>query len=225
MKKTKNPELKEGDKIVLIHMDGESLDPGTKGTVIGIEKVPKFAPSDLGYAYKVDWYDESDGRSISRLLLLPETDFWMYDYDNIQEVFRFSNKNDENSTEEEYNFISLFKKSDFKRFLDYVELIRQSGLVNMFQSAQFYGNGREYLQKFIDLHTHGDEMDDEKEEIYEKLLNDADFVRNMFINAAINKVESKNGEVTPENVRKNMKLLIERAFQQYVLNKRGYFNR
>ena len=225
MKKSKNPELKEGDKIVLVYMDGESLDPGTKGTVIGIENVPKFAPSDFGYAYKVDWYDESDGRSISRLLLLPETDFWMYDYDNIQEAFRFSNGNDENSTEEEYNFISLFKKSDFKRFLDYVELIRQSGLVNMFQSAQFYGNGREYLQKFIDLHTHGDEMDDEKEEIYEKLLNDADFVRNMFINAAINKVESKNGEVTPENVRKNMKLLIERAFQQYVLNKRGYFNR
>lgn len=225
MKKTKNPELKEGDKIVLIHMDGESLDPGTKGTVIGIEKVPKFAPSDLGYAYKVDWYDESDGRSISRLLLLPETDFWMYDYENIQERFKFGNEQDENSVEEEYNFISLFKKSDFNRFLDYVELIRQSGLVNMFQSAQFYGNGREYLQKFIDLHTHGDEMDDEKEEIYEKLLNDADFVRNMFINAAINKVESKNGEVTPENVRKNMKLLIERAFQQYVLNKRGYFNR
>lgn len=225
MRKTKNPVLKEGDKIVLVYMDGESLDPGTKGTVIGIEKVPSFSPNDLGYAYKVDWYDESDGRSISRLLLLPETDFWMYDYDNIQEAFRFSNGNDENSTEEEYNFISLFKKSDFKRFLDYVELIRQSGLVNMFQSAQFYGNGREYLQKFIDLHTHGDEMDDEKEEIYEKLLNDADFVRNMFINAAINKVESKNGEVTPENVRKNMKLLIERAFQQYVLNKRGYFNR
>ena len=149
----------------------------------------------------------------------------MYDYENIQERVNIGDKYDENSTEEEYNFISLFKKSDFNRFLDYVELIRQSGLVNMFQSAQFYGNGREYLQKFIDLHTHGDEMDDEKEEIYEKLLNDADFVRNMFINAAINKVESKNGEVTPENVRKNMKLLIERAFQQYVLNKRGYFNR
>ena len=225
MKKTKNPELKEGDKIVLIHMDGESLDPGTKGTVIGIEKVPKFAPSDLGYAYKVDWYDESDGRSISRLLLLPETDFWMYDYENIQERFKFGNEQDENSVEEEYNFISLFKKSDFKRFLEFVELIRQSGLVNMFQSAQFFGNGREYLQKFINLHTHGDEIDDEKEEIYEKLLNDADFVRNMFINAAINKVESKNGEVTPENVRKNMKLLIERAFQQYVLSKSGYFNR
>lgn len=225
MKKTKNPELKEGDKIVLIHMDGESLDPGTKGTVIGIEKVPKFAPSDLGYAYKVDWYDESDGRSISRLLLLPETDFWMYDYDNIQEVFRFSNKNDENSTEEEYNFISLFKKSDFKRFLEYVELIRQSGLVNMLESSQFYGNGREYLQKFIDLHTHGDEMDDEKEEIYEKLLKEADFVRNMFINAAINKIEGQNGEITPEKVKKNMILLIKRSFQQYVLSKSGYFNR
>ena len=74
MKKGKNPDLKEGDKIVLVHMDGESLDPGTKGTVIGIENVPKFSPNDLGYAYKVNWYDESDGSTISKLLLLPETD-------------------------------------------------------------------------------------------------------------------------------------------------------
>lgn len=225
MKKGKNPDLKEGDKIVLVHMDGESLDPGTKGTVIGIENVPKFSPNDFGYAYRVNWYDESDGSTISKLLLLPETDSWIHDFENIQERFKFSNDQDENSTEEEYNFISLFKKSDFKRFLEFVELIRRSGLVNMLQSSQFFGNGREYLQKFIDLHTHGDEIDDEKEEIYEKLLNDADFVRNMFINAAINKVESKNGEVTPENVRKNMRLLIERALQQYILNKKGYFTK
>jgi hypothetical protein len=225
MKKSKNPKLKEGDRIILVYMDGESLDPGTKGLVIGLEKVPKFSPNDLGYAYKVKWYDEDTNNPISALSLLPETDSWMYDFDNIQEVFRFSNGNDENSTEEEYNFISLFKKSDFKRFLEYVELIRQSGLVNMLESSQFYGNGREYLQKFIDLHTHGDEIDDEKEEIYEKLLNNADFVRNMFISAAINKIESGNGEITAERVRKNMILLIKRAFQQYVLNKNGNFNR
>ena len=225
MKKGKNPQLKEGDRIILVHMDGETLDPGTKGTVIGIEKVPKFSPNDLGYSYRVNWYDDTEENRISTLSLLPETDFWLYDFENIQERVSFGRNNDEKSTEEEYNFISLFKKSDLKRFLEYVELIRQSGLVNMFQSTQFYGNGREYLQKFIDLHSHGNEIDDEKEEIYEKLLNDSDFVRNMFINAAINKVESENREITPENVRKNMKSLIERAFQQYVMHKSGHFTK
>ena len=30
MKKSKNPKLKEGDRIILVYMDGESLDPGKR---------------------------------------------------------------------------------------------------------------------------------------------------------------------------------------------------
>jgi hypothetical protein len=225
MKKSKNPKLKEGDRIILIHMDGESLDPGTKGLVMGIEKVPHFSPNDLGYAYKVKWYDEDEDNPISALSLLPETDSWMYDFDNIQETFRFDDKDNENSTEEEYNFVSLFKKSDLKELLDYIELIRQSSLVNMMDSAPFFGSGSEYIRKFVDLHYYGKEMDENKEEIVEKMINKADYIRNMFINAGINDVERQNMSITPQNVERSMKKLIKRAFIQFVLYKRGYFNK
>jgi hypothetical protein len=225
MKKSKNPKLKEGDRIILVYMDGESLDPGTKGLVMGIEKVPHFSSNDLGYAYKVKWYDEDENKPISTLSLLPETDSWMYDFDNIQETFRFDDKDNENSTEEEYNFVSLFKKSDLKELLDYIELIRQSSLVNMMDSAPFFGSGSEYIRKFVDLHYYGKEMDENKEEIVEKMINKADYIRNMFINAGINDVERQNMSITPQNVERSMKKLIKRAFIQFVLYKRGYFNK
>jgi hypothetical protein len=37
-----NPELKKDDRIVLVHMDGESLGAGIKGKVISLETVPNF---------------------------------------------------------------------------------------------------------------------------------------------------------------------------------------
>ena len=33
MSKKKNPELKEGDRVILVYMPDESLDAGTKGVV------------------------------------------------------------------------------------------------------------------------------------------------------------------------------------------------
>ena len=72
-----NPELESGDRIMLLHMDGEPLETGVKGKVIKKTNMPKFTSSDLGYLYEVEWYD--DGKVISKLSLIPETDGWSYD--------------------------------------------------------------------------------------------------------------------------------------------------
>ena len=37
-----NPELKAGDRIILIHMDGEALGAGIKGEVLGISETWSF---------------------------------------------------------------------------------------------------------------------------------------------------------------------------------------
>ena len=39
-----NPKLKEGDRIILIHMDGEEIPIGSKGIVVGINGQPRFRP-------------------------------------------------------------------------------------------------------------------------------------------------------------------------------------
>lgn len=73
-----NPDLKPEDRIVLIYMEDESIGVGTKGKVLEKEKVPKFSKNDLGYQYRMEWYDE-DGKVVSRLSLIPEVDGWIYD--------------------------------------------------------------------------------------------------------------------------------------------------
>ena len=51
MSKKINPELKIGDRIVCIDMDGEPRYTGNKGTVMGISKQP------TGLQYDVKWDD------------------------------------------------------------------------------------------------------------------------------------------------------------------------
>jgi hypothetical protein len=76
-----NPELKEHDRIILLHMDGEDVPVGSKGKVIGIINQPKFKSSDPGYGYSVEWTDSETGNFISKLPILPEVDGWMFDKD------------------------------------------------------------------------------------------------------------------------------------------------
>jgi hypothetical protein len=69
MSKKINPELKIGDRIVCIDMDGEPGYTGNKGTVRRMSKQP------TGLQYDVRW---DDGGS---LFLLSDTDKWMYEED------------------------------------------------------------------------------------------------------------------------------------------------
>ena len=71
----KNPELNVGDKVLLVHMEGETL-YDLEGEVIRIENVPKFDKNSSGIQYNVKWFDE-DGKVVSNLSLIPETDRWL----------------------------------------------------------------------------------------------------------------------------------------------------
>jgi hypothetical protein len=71
----KNPELNVGDRVLLVHMEGETL-YDLEGEVIRIENVPKFDKNSSGIQYNVKWFDE-DGKVVSNLSLIPETDRWL----------------------------------------------------------------------------------------------------------------------------------------------------
>lgn len=197
MSKKKNPELKEGDRIVLIYMPGEDIDTGTKGRVKSIGQAPSFGGSP-SYMYNVEWLDD-DNKVISTLSLLPEADSWILDPEFTQ--------NDLNETKNRvitdldelisrHEWSRLFKKSDLKYILDYLEVIRQLGVVNMFQSGQFLGQTKDYLTKYFDLYRMQRELDDNDEEKIEKILEMSENVRNIMISAAINDLEQKNVEIT-----------------------------
>jgi hypothetical protein len=197
MSKKKNPELKQGDRIVLIYMPGEDIDTGTKGRVKSIGQAPSFGGSP-DYMYNIEWLDDDD-KVISTLSLLPETDSWILDPEfignNLNEAKnRVITDLDELISRHEWS--KLFKKSDLKYIMEYLEAIRQSGIVNMFQSGQFLGQTKDYLKAYFNLHRMQRDLDEDDEKIIERIMEMSDNVRNIMISAAISDLEQNNKEIT-----------------------------
>ena len=71
----KNAELRVGDRVLLVHMQGESLSD-IEGVVTNISQAPKSSIEDSGVMYNMKWFDE-DNNQISTLSLIPETDKWL----------------------------------------------------------------------------------------------------------------------------------------------------
>ena len=194
MSKKQNPKLKEGDRIVLIYMPGEDVDTGTKGKVKRIGQQPSFG-SEFDYMYDVEWYDD-DEKVISTLSLLPQTDTWMLDREYTQNDLNEGRIIDLDELIKRHEWSRLFKKSDLKYVMEYLEIIRRLGVVNMFQSGQFLSQTKEYLTKYFDLHRMQQDLNDKDEEMIEKILEMSENVRNIMISAAINDLEQKNKEIT-----------------------------
>ena len=194
MSKKQNPKLKEGDRIVLIYMPGEDVDTGTKGKVKRIGQQPSFG-SEFDYMYDVEWYDD-DEKVISTLSLLPQSDTWMLDREYSQNDLNEGRIIDLDELIKRHEWSRLFKKSDLKYVMEYLEIIRRLGVVNMFQSGQFLNQTEEYLTKYFDLYRMQQDLDDKDEEMIEKILEMSENVRNIMISAAINDLEQKNKEIT-----------------------------
>lgn len=200
MSKKKNPKLKEGDRIVLIYMPGEDIDTGTKGRVKSIGQAPSFGGSP-SYMYNIEWLDD-DGKVISTLSLLPEADSWILDPEFTQNDLNEAKNRVITDLDElisRHEWSRLFKKSDLKYILNYLEVIRQLGVVNMFQSGQFLGQTKDYLTKYFDLYRMQRKLDDNDEEKIEKVLEMSENVRNIMISAAITDLERNNKEITGQS--------------------------
>jgi hypothetical protein len=214
MSKNKNPKLKEGDRIVLIYMPGEDVDTGTKGKVIKITPQPSFG-SEFDYMYNIEWYDDNE-KVISNLSLIPQSDTWMLDPEfnqkNLQEA-RFTELDD---LIKHHEWSKLFKKSDLQYIIDYLKVIRELGVVNMMEAGQFLGQTKEYLTKYFDLHRMQRELDDDKEELIEKIIDMSDKVRNIMISASITDLERKNQEITGRSATNRLNRLAGELLRWYI---------
>jgi len=216
-----NPELKKGDRIVLVYMDGETLGPGTKGEVLEIGNAPKFSPKDLGYMYNVQWFDE-DGNPISKLSLLPETDAWIFDKDskieNIQEI-DFKNLDDLIS---KGDFLAVFSKKELEKVYEFLELERQIGSHNMaMEGGKFLMVGPSYIEDFFRLQRYHRDYD---EILIEKLISRSQNMRDMFIRNAMKYLENQDKELSINNIQRTMIRLAQTAKEFWMNNADKFLN-
>lgn len=137
-----NPELKVGDRIVLLQMD-DAFSPSTleRGKVISVTK----DPFEDGIIYGVKW---DDGSSLS---LVSTQDMWVK-----EEYYDKKNKITEAMSDDEvYNFLldnyDLLGSFDWMWFKNqYLKKLQKSGIVNMFGASPFLYSGKEWILRFYD---------------------------------------------------------------------------
>ena len=211
MRNKLNPELKEGDRIVLVHMDGESLGTGIKGKVTKIEQTPKFTSKDVGFQYAVEWYDDDDN-AISSLSLIPESDAWIldsdYDIEPIQEI-KINNVDDLVTIGE---FLGFFNRGELNKIYEFLELERRLGTHNMFtEGGKFILSGPDYIKDYIKLKSYEREFDEDKELIIDKIMERSQETKDIFIRAAMKLLENENKELSVRNIQRSMQRLANTA--------------
>ena len=210
-----NPDLKEGDRILLIHMDGESsVSIGDKGTVKRNSRDP-FEKDDT--IYSVEW---DNGTTLN---LLSATDSWIYDKDfKPKGSIKKGKEIKEGSVEEVDEYMKLkdiFKSGKKKKIFDFFESIRTSGIVNMFESSRFIYSGGEYLKDYVKMQKYsGYEFD---EDTIDNLADLADDAKNEMISITMEVLESEGIELTLDNMNRHIKKLSNEAlrfFNQNLIN-------
>ncbi len=201
-----NPKLKSGDNIILIYMkDPYSPIPGgTKGVVEYTSKDPFDEGEEI---ISVKW---DNGRTLN---LVSSEDIWIKEKDlkvNIKEQIN----------PELDGLISLkdiFKYSNEKIFFDFLSKIRESGIVNMFESGQFLFSGPQYLKKFLEFEEikSGREYD---EDMVEELMDMSQKTRDEFIRMAMKMVEDEGTEdYSNRNLEKKIRALTSKALKYYIM--------
>jgi hypothetical protein len=192
-----NPEVKTGDRIICYHMESElSVPPGTKGTVVRVSRDP-FESNDEKIV-EVKWDNGS------KLSLLSSQDIWKLDKKNIKEAVQ---------SPPEYDYFKqnpeIFVNYDWRFLKKYLYLLRDTGLVNMFEASPFLFSGKEWIDRY---YGEGRE-DDEK---FQKFLDESDIAKNKMIQGTLKYMESKGKEIEIEEVNRILRRMAQKMVQLYV---------
>jgi hypothetical protein len=173
-KRELNPKLSIGDRIMCVHMDGEtSVTPGTKGTVTRVVKDPFENDAEI---ISVDWDNGS------RLGLLTVTDSWFKDEpiqvsESLDPIYDYWKKNPE-----------IFKNFDYRFLNDYLKKVRESSVENMLAVQPFLYSGREWIDRYF-----GEDQEDNQP--FQEVLEMADESKNKMIQGVLKYMQSKNMEI------------------------------
>lgn len=198
-----NPELKPGDRVVVLHMEDEfsAVPIGTAGTVKSHSKV--FGDDQ----YNVNWDNGSS------LALISSVDIWDTEESMIAKR-TIKKKVVEGEYEKNLNLlknIDVFKNFNMKFLQKYLLAVRESSIVNMFDAADYLWLGRERIEhefKYKDIHN---------KDAFEKVLEMADQAKSEMIIGVMNVLENEGKEDSLENVNRNIKRYAFKVLQNYMM--------
>jgi hypothetical protein len=87
------------------------------------------------------------------------------------------------------NNLDIVRAYDMRWFKEYLELVRKSGITNMFGASPFLYSGKQHIDRY-----YGEGREDD--ENFQNLLNDADEARNKMISGTMKFLEQKGKDST-----------------------------
>lgn len=160
-----NPKVKVGDRISLLYMEDEfDVNPREKGTVVSVSRDP--FETDECYIISVRW----DGGSTLSLL-------------SCRDVYRLieskvNEQTDSGRSEQQIDFIinnrDVVLNFNRQKIFEYLDVLRKSGVINMFGAAPFLFSGRDWIDRY-----YGE--NEENNEAFQEVLEMADDIKNEMI--------------------------------------------
>jgi hypothetical protein len=196
-KRELNPELVKGDRVMCLHMDGETGVPmGVEGVVTKIGRDPF---EEDGKIIEVNWDNGS------RLALISVTDSWVKVGDSqIKESKVGDSRIDYFSENPE-----IFDHFDWRFFREFLNKVRESRVVNMHSSSPFLFSGKEW----IDM-NYGTNQEDNEE--YEEMLDMANKSKDKMVQGILSYMDSKNMEPELDSVNRYVRRFAEKLVKLYI---------
>ena len=196
LKKELNPKLVKGDRIMCLHMDGETGVPmGTTGTVRSSTKDPFEPDSEI---INVNWDNGST------LGLLSVTDRWVK---VAQETL------EEQAGTSEYEYFNenpeVFENFDWRFLREFLNKLRDASPVNMLQSQPFLYSGREWIDRY-----YGEDQEDNED--FQEVLEMADEAKNKMIQGVLKYMESEGIEIDLDKVNRLIKKFASKILNLYI---------
>ena len=116
------------------------------------------------------------------------------------------------------DYYEIVPKTVQKRLAEFLELVRQSGLVNMFDAGQFLFMTKDHFDDMIKFRSHRENFDDRKKEIIKNISSEIDMIRNLMIGSAIQYLEKNNLNLTDQNIRSTIKKIITNTLSYWMQN-------
>lgn len=195
-KKELNPKLVKGDRIMCLHMDGEtSIPPMTTGTVRSVVRDPF---EDDGQIINVNW---DNGSSLG---LLSVTDSWVK---IAQETL------DEQVDDPSYNYFDknpeVFENFDWRFLREFLKKLRDAGPVNMFEATPFLYSGKDWIDRY-----YGEGREDNED--FQEVLEMAEEAKNKMIQGVLKYMKSQGIEIELEKVNRLIQNFAKKILQLYI---------
>jgi len=192
-----NPKVKIGDRVMLVYMEDElDLSTKDKGTVTSVTRDP--FETDECYIIGVDW---DEGSSLS---LLSCRDVYRLIKDKITENTEYQNSREEDQIDFLINNRDIRKNFNRNLIFNYLDKLRESGVVNMYESPKFLYSGKDWIDRYYGENP-------PNQEAFEEVLEMADNVKSELINGVLKSINDLEGDYNDEYFRNLERLVFKVA--------------